>query len=410
MAGCELGDLRNLVCHKGLEGALLDLRRADVYVTCRELKGRKPIVRGALTLNVSARDFDNSFARHDFTLQTGGSTGLATMVGQDLDHIAAMAVNDLVMLSAHNLIGVPEASWSHIMPGNAFHAILTRAAFRQFPKRWFSPADWRDSRYWLKYGLATWYMIFCLRGNGIPAATPQIVRFDQAEIIARWIHAMLQTHDKCVLRGGVSRRCACVSPPRKPAWISPGAVMIGGGEPVTPAKVALIEKSGARLVSGYGMTEADAIGRACARPSDIDDIHLFKDVHALITFPYTVEPFGLTLPAFTLTSLLDTAPKILFNAQVDDYGIIEERACGCESEWYGYSTHLRQIRSYSKLVGEGVTLIGNEMGRILSQEVLPARFGGSALDYQLVNRKMTVDLPGFIFSSVRVSRSRMKIA
>ena len=90
----------------------------------------------------------------------------------------------------------------------------------------------------------------------------------------------------------------------------------------------------------------------------------------------------MTVPAFNLTALLGTAPKVLLNVQSDDYGVIEERSCGCELERYGYTTHLRDIRSYSKLVGEGVTLIGNEMLRVL-ESVLPARFGGTPLDYQL---------------------------
>ena len=48
--------------------------------------------------------------------------------------------------------------------------------------------------------------------------------------------------------------------------------------------------------------------------------------------------------------------------------------------------HIRDVRSYTKLVGEGVTLIGNEMVRIL-EHVLPSRFGGSALDYQLIEEE-----------------------
>jgi hypothetical protein len=71
---------------------------------------------------------------------------------------------------------------------------------------------------------------------------------------------------------------------------------------------------------------------------------------------------------------------------MDDYGILEERRCGCDLESYGYTTHIREIRSYSKLTGEGVTLIGNEVASVI-EEVLPARFGGTPLDYQLVEQE-----------------------
>ena len=76
------------------------LREQGVYVTYEEFKGRKPIVRGARSMPVSSRDFDNPYVRRDFTLQTSGSTGLATYVGQSLDHIADTAPHRLLMLSA----------------------------------------------------------------------------------------------------------------------------------------------------------------------------------------------------------------------------------------------------------------------------------------------------------------------
>jgi hypothetical protein len=68
-------------------------------------------------------------------------------------------------------------------------------------------------------------------------------------------------------------------------------------------------------------------------------------------------------------------------------------------EAYGYVDHIRQIRSYRKLTGEGVTLMGGEMLQVL-EEVLPARFGGSPIDYQLVEEE---DEAGFTRLSLIVS-------
>jgi hypothetical protein len=73
---------------------------------------------------------------------------------------------------------------------------------------------------------------------------------------------------------------------------------------------------------------------------------------------------------------------MLLNVEFDDCGILDERSCGCPLEALGLTTHLRSIRSFGKLVGEGVSLLGSEMSQIL-ESVLPARFGGSPLDYQL---------------------------
>ena len=90
--------------------------------------------------------------------------------------------------------------------------------------------------------------------------------------------------------------------------------------------------------------------------------------------------------AFLLTTLLPTAKRILLNVEIDDYGTVEPSTCGCPLEAYGFDRVLRHIRSFSKLTAEGVTLVGSEMEHIL-ESVLPARFGGTSLDYQLMEEE-----------------------
>jgi hypothetical protein len=57
------------------------------------------------------------------------------------------------------------------------------------------------------------------------------------------------------------------------------------------------------------------------------------------------------------------------------------------------------VWSSRKLTGEGVTLVGSEMMRIL-EEVLPNRFGGSPMDYQLLEEE---DEGGFTRLNLLVS-------
>jgi hypothetical protein len=90
--------------------------------------------------------------------------------------------------------------------------------------------------------------------------------------------------------------------------------------------------------------------------------------------------------AFYLTSMLPASPKLLLNVEFDDCGVIEERDCGCPLGALGLSVHLREIRSFGKLVTEGVALVGSDMQRILEEDI-PRTFGGSALDYQLVEEE-----------------------
>jgi hypothetical protein len=85
----------------------------------------------------------------------------------------------------------------------------------------------------------------------------------------------------------------------------------------------------------------------------------------------------------------------------DDYATVDSTPCGCEWERLGFPEHIRDIRSFRKLTGEGVTLVGSDMERILD-DLLPARYGGSALDYQFAEEE---DAQGFTKLILRVSPS-----
>jgi hypothetical protein len=386
MAGCELGDLRGLVKGHGLEGALRRLREAGVYITFEEFKGRKPIERNGQTIPVTPREFDNPCSRRDFILQTGGSTGTAIKVGVDLDDIAGRSPLEMVGLAAHGLLDVPSVRWTGILPDGSLRNILRSVRFRQVPARWFSPAGLRDSRYWVKYGLATYYILAWMRLFGVHVPLPKTVRIDQAVVVARSVSELVRAYGRCSVIATVSRGMRVCLAAQEEGIDLQGTIFFGTSEPATSAKVRQIVASGAGFVSSYGMVETNRVGIGCARTEHCDDLHLHSDAFAMFTHPYPVPRVGVTVPAFNITSLLPTASKVMLNVQMDDCGILEERRCGCDLESYGYTTHIRQVRSYSKLTGEGVTMIGNEIVPVL-EELLPARFGGSPLDYQLVEQE-----------------------
>src|SRR5262245_43295771 len=331
-AGCELGDLRSLVARKGLDGALRDLRAAGVYVTFEEFKGRQPIERNGVHIPVTAEDFDNPGAGRDLRFQTGGSTGAALTVASNLDHIAARAPHRMITLAAHGLLGAPTALWRGILPDRGLSVIVSGALTGGVPDRWFSPFAHRDSRGWLKYVLATYYPLVWMRLAGVRVPFPEHVDEDHALVVARWAAGAAKAHGRCVIRTGVSRAVRLAVAAQAEGVDLTGVTITGGGEPPTPAKVAAIQRSGARYVPNYGMSEAGQPGSGCVNPVDGSDVHLFADAIALFTHPYRVDNFDITVPAFNLTTLLPTAPKILLNVQTDDYGIVEERRCGCELE------------------------------------------------------------------------------
>jgi hypothetical protein len=112
-------------------------------------------------------------------------------------------------------------------------------------------------------------------------------------------------------------------------------------------------------------------------------VHVLTDAFALIAHPH--EAAGQTVSAFNLTALRASAPKVMLNYQLDDCGVVEDRLCECPLQAFG-TAHVHSIRSYGKLVSEGVTLLGSDLLRIMEQD-LPAQFGGSPLDYQIVERE-----------------------
>jgi hypothetical protein len=87
--------------------------------------------------------------------------------------------------------------------------------------------------------------------------------------------------------------------------------------------------------------------------------------------------------ALMLTSLTWSSPKILLNVEIDDFADVTQRTCGCMLGELGLHTHLSSVRSFTKLTGEGTTVWGTEVVRVL-EEVLPREFGGRSVDYQLL--------------------------
>jgi hypothetical protein len=157
---------------------------------------------------------------------------------------------------------------------------------------------------------------------------------------------------------------------------------MAGGEPPTPAKVARIRSTGARYVPHYGGSDMGLAGAGCANPANESDVHFMEDCLAVLQVPHSLPDFDTEVDAFCFTSLLSTASRLLLNVELDDFGTIERRTCGCPFEELGFETHMWGIRSYRKLTGEGINLLDGELVRIL-EEVLPARYGGDPHDYQL---------------------------
>jgi len=399
LAGCEFGDFRALVLDSGVDAALRVLRESGVYFTFEEAKGRDPVVRGGQEIPLDPTDFDNPYLTHYYSRSSGGTTGVGTRVSTDLDHLALEARHRMLLLDAHGVLDVPYAIWRPPSPGSGLNAVLRAAHIDRPPARWFTPVIPGDLRPPLKFRLANDVTVALagLFGRAIPRPVP--VGLHEADRIARWISDTLADHDRVLLNTTVSCGLRVGLAASDAGLDLTGATFMIAGEPPTPAKVNGIRASGATHFTDYGMAEAGRLGIGCAKPVGANDVHVLTDAYAVIPFPRQVPVSGETVNSFHMTSLHPSTPKLLLNVEFDDFGIVEEKVCGCPLGELGLTQHLREIRSFRKLTGEGVTLLGSDMVRIL-EEVLPRRFGGTPLDYQLVEEE---DADGFTRLALRIS-------
>jgi hypothetical protein len=383
-AGCAFADLARMVRTRGLEPTLLKLRHEGVYVTFEEFKGRAPITRHGRTFEVSREDFVNPGHRPHIWRQTSGTTGPAATTSSDLSNLAGNAAHLQVSHDALGLTGAPLALWRGMLPASAgLSFVLAAAAAGNAPRRWFTPLAAGDLTSSRKYPLANASILTLARLYGVRVPWPEYVPFERALVVARWASDALKSDGRCFLSIQASAALRMCLAAMDAGLDLKGATISGGGEPMTAAKAGVIRAAGVICRQNYYTSETGAIGRACGQPSEEGDVHLLEDSLVLVQATRQVPGSSVEVDAFNLTTLLAASRYILLNVEFDDYGIVEERSCGCPLEQLGLRRHIRGIRSFRKLTGEGVTLVGSDMERVLT-EVLPARFGGTPLDYQLV--------------------------
>jgi hypothetical protein len=381
-AGCELGDLAAGVRTNGLESTLVQLRREGVYVSFDEFKGRAPIVRGDIVVEARPEDFDNPLLASGYRARTSGSTGVSTPLWVSLASLANRIPHTLIALEAHGLLGAPCAMWREAPPAPAIGMILEEAPMGQRYERWFAPSMNRSRGTVAASRIATEAIVATARSAGVRLPRPERLDYEDADVVAAWAGK----RGECVVRTGLSNALRVSLAATEKGIDLTGTAFIGAGEPVTATKIDSIERTGARWISNYTISEVGRVGVACANGSDRSDVHYAAHVAALITHPRVVPGSDERVDTFHFSSLLAGSPKVLLNTETDDYGIVSTRECGCPLEGAGLRQHLRQIFSFQKLTGEGVSLVGSDMVRIL-EDVLPRRFGGSAIDYQLIEEE-----------------------
>jgi hypothetical protein len=387
-AGVEFGDVVSLVRRGGVETALEQLHDAGVYLTLEEYKGRRPIERLGLGYRVRPEDFFSPLRRGSFVLHDKGSSGVRRGGPLDLVHVGALATHYALLLESFALRPRPYGIWCPVPPSRAglIHALrVSKLGIRV--DRWFSqtPLELTSSTaksFFLVHATLT----ATRRWGKTPLPKPQHVALGDAAPVAQWLAgsvragtpAQLFTYPSSAVR-------ACQAAEAAGLDIS-GTVFCVAGEPYTSAKAEAIERSGSRAISYYGAVETGTIALSCAEPRELDDMHLLADRLGVIQRERQVTGSGARVGALVFTTLIAAAPRLLLNIESDDYGVLEERPCGCLFGRLGLTRHLSGIHSYDKLTSGGMTFVGSDLVALLD-EVLPARFGGAPADYQLVEEE-----------------------
>jgi hypothetical protein len=399
ISACEFGDIEALVKKDGIEGMLSKLLADGVYLSWEEFKGKKDVVRGSSRFRLRDTDLDNPFLTAYYYGRSGRSRGTGTRIMFDLNHQLDIAYYDLLTLAAHNALDVPIGLWMSMLPSTAgINSILRQWVMGKPITKWFTPVTENQVRSDLGSRLFSRYVIYGGRLYGAKLAKPEYVSLAEAVKVAEWMAATKREFKGCSLKTFVSPGVkVCQSAVENGIDIEQTRLFVSG-EPLSPVIKQQIEAAGVIVIPRYYITEVGYIGCGCPHAGASDDMHIFSDSVAVIQHKRKVEHSDIHVNAFLYTSLLASSPKILLNVESDDYGIIETRNCGCFFEELGFKDHIHNIRSFAKLTGSGMTIMGSDFIRIL-EVVLPHKYGGTAPDYQLVEE----DSEGRTFLSLIIS-------
>ncbi len=386
-AGLRYADVEALVASRGVEGALEELLARGVYLTIDEFKTRKPIRRPGLEIHAHPRDFDNPLLTTHYESRTGGSRGSRTRLVVDLGFLAYEAAHTHLLVSQFGLEETPIGMWRELPPGMV--GIKNWLRFARIGRRvdkWFSQVTPRRRIEDFKFHAFTvasgWLGALWRR----PLPKPEHVPTDDALPVARWLAGMRRRGTPAMMDTNASTCARTCIAARDAGLDIRGSFFRVSAEPFTPARARLVAEAGCRAASTYSCAELGYIGMACADPEHPDEVHLMTDKVAMIRRKRAVGDSGLSVDAFLFTTVLRSCPKLMLNVEIGDYGVVAERRCNCLIDSLGFHVHMHDIRSFEKLTAAGNTFLGPELIALV-EEVLPARFGGSQLDYQFIEEE-----------------------
>ncbi|MCL6545360.1 MAG: hypothetical protein K6T61_09015 [Bryobacteraceae bacterium] len=382
LADCRFGDLEQLVRSKGLEAALTDLRRAGVYLSHEEFKGSAPLVRSGRHIPCSTESFRNPLAPAGMMSVSSGSRSRGTRTPKSTAaRLHAEAWRNIHQREWQVEDRVPAALYP-ILPSTIFLTAGLAQSRRGRPwQRWFTVVGSRAP--FSLHALATQAMVALARIHGAWIPFPTFLQLNDFSPVARWIGERKREGRSCAIWGFASPCVRVAAAALELGLDISGTIFVTGGEALSEAKRAVLARAEAEAIATYYISEVGCIGVACRQMGPGNSVHVHEDEVAVISWPQQMPGRGAEVNALLFTTLLPFAPHVLINAEMGDAGVLETASCECLFTRLGFRRKISGIYSYSKLTGQGVTLVGKSIVRLL-EEALPARFGGGPGDYQLV--------------------------
>ena len=385
LAGCGFGDLAESVKRCGLETTLSRLASEGVCLTHDEFKGNTPLVRGGREIPFNPDALLNTARRGEMQSISSGSRSRGTPTRKSLEYQIYRDGHDHLLTREFGLDNRARVLVLPTLPSNIglLNSIRQARAGGRID-RWFSVrGELRDSGH---YRVLTNVLVGLGRSMGAPVPWPSWLPANDFLPVARWAAKRKREGQPCAIRCYVSPAVRVAVAAREAGLDISGTIFLVGGEALTDAKRAAIEESGCEVYPSYGITELSGVGHACRQMKTGNSVHLFLDTLAVVSRMRRAPLSEEMVPSLLFTNLLTFAPRFLINVEMDDSGVLEPATCHCEYSAAGFTTQIRDIFSYGKLTGQGITLFGSDVLKIL-ETALPKRFGGSPGDYQLVERE-----------------------
>jgi hypothetical protein len=385
IAGCGFEDLAEEVRRRGLEGALESISRAGVYLTHEEFKGRRPIVRSGQHIPMNADSFTNPLVAPVFETASSGSGGKRTRTLSGMEVRLYRDAQHMLTRREFALVGRPEIVLAPLLPSNWGLLFCVRAG-RERPamERWFTYGG-RFREAW-HYRAATHALVHLVRLAGAPMPSPEYLPPDDFAPVAEYLARRRAAGQPCVVHGLVSAVVRVAMTAKQAGLDISGTFFRAGGEALTDAKREAVESTGSEITPSYVVSEVGSVGVGCRQMKRGNSVHHFADSTAVIRQRVRAPLTDTDVDALLFTTLLPFSPRVLINADMGDCGVVEPANCDCTFAQIGFTTRLRDIWSYAKLTGHGMTLVGTDLVQILEHD-LPARFGGGPGDWQLVERE-----------------------